>query len=662
MVPNKLTIRESKKYSQVHDVPTDPAAGLVGKLTAALLLLIIIWSFLPVLQNGFIDWDERTLVNNPDYRGLGLAELRWMFGDFHFGQYQPLAWITFALDYLLWWMDPFGYHLTSLLLHAACAIVFYFVTLRLLALGQLGLAVLPHMSLRATAGLAALVFAIHPLRVEPVAWAFGRGEIVSALFFLWSILFYLRAAALTEHNRRWLCCMAASIAAFGLSLLARAGAIALPLVLLILDVYPLRRLGSPLLWFRREFRRLWLEKTPYFVFATAAVVIMFVARNEIDEANATSDYSVATRIIHMLVAPAFYLWKTILPLGLSPLYELRALFLMVGGLVVVAITVGLFLERRRWPALVATWTCHLALVLPSISSDLSGQQLIADRYTYLSGFPWAVLIGTATVLHWSRWLSGRETRWTVLLGSGLPVLILISLGTLTWTQTHIWRDSETLWRNAAVNGGSSEAHNRLAALLESQGKYDEAIASYRRVVGIDPQRWDAHEKAALLLQKQGKISEAVEHFRSAVQINPAATEARNNLAAGLVNQGETTEAVEHFRKVLELAPERNETRLKLGTILAVQGRIVEAIDLFQQAVRAEPADAKGFVKLGQALAAQGNLDEAIISFREALRIQPEDAEVHENLGRALVEQGKREEAARHLREALRILKSSPVSR
>ncbi len=657
MARKELAIREAIEYRQAGEGLADTVAGLAGKSLPVLILLIIVGSFLPVLQNGFVGWDETTLVNNPDYRGLALAELRWMFGNFQFGQYQPLAWITFGVDYLLWWMDSFGYHLTSLLLHAACAILFYFVTLRLLALGQLSRTVPRQIFLKAAASVAALVFALHPLRVEPVAWASARGEILSSLFFLWSLWCYLRAAALPELNRTWSWWMVASVVAYTLSLLAALTGAILPLILLLIDAYSLRRLDGP-----GTSRRLWLQKAPYFLLAIAALGIALVAGHHSDAVEITERHAFVTRVAHAVAAPVFYLWKTAVPLGLSPLYELRGWFLALTGLSTVASTLSLFLIRRQWPALWMTWVSYLALLLTALVPDIVRGQLLTDRHTYLALLPWALLIGVAAVLRLHLYINDRTPRWLIFSGTSLTVLILMGLGVLTWAQIRIWRDSEILWKHAAVVSGSSQAHHNLAVFLESHSKYEEAIASYRQAAEIDPQRWSAHQKAALLLYREGRYREAVAHYRSAVQINPGAMEARSDLASLLVTQGEITEGVEHLRKVLELAPGNNETRLKLGLGLFMQGRLEEAIDLLQQVADAEPDNARARVRLGQVLEAQGNLDKAIDYFRQAVRLQPEDAETHERLGRTLAKQGKKDEAFRHLGEALRILKSSPASR
>jgi tetratricopeptide (TPR) repeat protein len=624
--------------------------------------LMTLSAFLPVLQNGFVDWDDRILVHNVAWQGLGWPQLRWMFAGFHFGQYQPLAWMTLGLDYVLWWADPFGHHLTNLLLHVVNAVLFY----------RIGLELFSHWGSdnrspdaawsKVAAGIAALGFALHPLRVEPVAWASARGEMVAAWFFLFSLFGYLKANAPVSVRRnpaRW---TIFSTCAFVLSLLAGPSGLVLPLILLIIDSYPLRRLAGLRSGFGSDAGRLLWQKAPYLILTVAYVVVTIIARNYDPIPQPAYQDDFFTWTLHQLAAPAFYLWKAILPIGLSPAYELTGWSVAVYAAAGVVICAGVVSVRDRWPALEPAWVCYLVLLLPLFRSEFPAEQILADRYTYLAGLPWALLIGVA-VNQCRRGDAGRRLGRPLLVwGTGFTIVAFIMFGVLTWSQVRVWRDSETLWRNAVAVNPSSRAHYNLATLSEAQGKHEDAIASNRRVVEINPLRWDAHERAARLLQKQGKIAEAVEHYRAALRFNPSATETRENLAAGLVNQGEIGEAIQHFRKLLELVPERNETRVKLGTILAVEGRLGEAAEILTAAVKVDPDDGSIFLKLGQVVAAQGKLSEATQYFREATRLRAEDAEAHENLGRALLELGQKDEATKHLQEALRILRSRPAAR
>jgi protein O-mannosyl-transferase len=653
---------QSADFPKKTEASPEALSGRPGTLGLVVIVLITGWAFLPVLQNGFVDGGDKTLLNNLAYRGLGWSELRWMFAGFHFGTYQPLTWLTFGLDYIVWWTDPFGYHWTNLLLHAGNVAGVYLLALGLFSFRRSDTPQSGNEILRLAAGLSAVVFAIHPLRVEPVAWASARSEILATLFFLWSVLFYLQAVQTGPANRRRAHWMILSVSAYCLSLLSGMSGIALPGVLLVLDVYPLRRFIGSENWLRPEARRLYKEKIPYLLIALVGVVVTLIAGNAHSSAGETFGEPAITKIALYVAAPAFHFWKVLVPFGLSPAYELRGWVLALGACASLAASIWLYFIRKRWPALLASWICYLMLLWLIPDNRSLDLEILTDRRAYLSCIPWAVLTGAAAMRCWQAYVNGRIRPWLLFAGVGASAMILFGLGVLTSAQTRVWHDAETLWKNAAAGRGASKAHYNLAVLQEAQGKYDDAVVSYRKVAEIDSRRWDAEEKAALLLEKQGKIAEAVKYFRSAVQINPAAIEARNRLALGLMKLGEIGEAVQHLRKVLELAPERNDARVTLGTLLTLQGRLTDAMVLFQQAVKFEPGNAKILLNLGQVMAAQGGLNEAVDYFREAVRIMPEDAGAHESLGRGLLEQGKKDEAAQHLQEAVRLLKSSPVSR
>src|SRR2546428_1159099 len=248
------------------------------ELQHAVIPLVIAFStfaaFLPALQNQFVDWDDAAnFLDNPHYRGLGWTHLRWMWTT-HLGHYIPLTWMTLGLDYLLWGMNPLGYHLTNLLLHAANAVVFFFVVHRLLARALPSPSERGH-ALTVSAGFAALVFAIHPLRVESVAWVTERRDVLSGLFYLVTILLYLRACERGARSRGWYWL---SVAAFVLALLSKSMVVNLPIVLLILDVYPLRRLGGAVGWWSEPARRAYVEKIPFVLLAAAASAIALIAQ------------------------------------------------------------------------------------------------------------------------------------------------------------------------------------------------------------------------------------------------------------------------------------------------------------------------------------------------------------------------------------------------
>src|SRR5881398_326515 len=372
----KLEIEAAVKASPRGDgsMGLTSAQRWVRWLAPVLIVLVTVAAFLPTLHNQFVNWDdEENFLDNPHYRGLGWTHLRWMWTT-HLGHYIPLTWMTLGLDYLLWDMNPVGYHLTSLLLHAANAVVFFFVVRRLLTRA------LPSPSehgyaLAVSAGVAALVFAIHPLRVESVAWVTERRDVLSGLFYLLTILLYLRAREREERGRGWYWL---SVAVFVLALLSKSMVVNLPIVLLILDVYPLRRLGGAMGWWSGPARRVYVEKIPFVLLAAAASAIALVAQLSHDTMVSVVQLSAPGRLVVSAYGLGFYLWKMVVPLNLSPLYELSSTvdpwatpFILSYG-VVVAITAIALALRRRVPGLVAAWLAYIVVLVPVLGIFQSG--------------------------------------------------------------------------------------------------------------------------------------------------------------------------------------------------------------------------------------------------------------------------------------------------
>ncbi|MFQ5883071.1 MAG: tetratricopeptide repeat protein [Candidatus Methylomirabilales bacterium] len=619
--------------------------------------------FLPTLGNEFVRWDDDgNFLENIHYRGLGWAQLRWMFTTFHMGPYQPLSWVTLGLDYLLWGLNPVGYHLTNLLLHAANAMVFYFLTLRLLPLALSSPPVPGDLALRAAAGFAALVFAIHPLRVESVAWATERRDVLSGLFFLLTLLCYLRAATTSDGDgtyRRWLM---GAVSVYALSLLSKAIGMALPVILVVLDIYPLRRLGGgPGKWFGPAARRVWGEKVPFLLLALATGVIALVGQYRAEAIRSLERYGVLARLAQAVFGLTFYLWKTLFPLRLSPLYELPvhlnpmdARFLLSAGLVL-AISLVLFVARRRWPVGLAIWVCYVAILIPVSGIVQIGPQIAADRYSYLPCLGWAMFAGAGLLYCWQGWISGHTGQRTFVLSTGLAAVVVVGLGVLTWKQVQVWHDSERLWRHAlAVEPKSYIAHSNLGVVLVDQGKLDEAISHYRQALQTRPSNADAHTNLGMALARQGKLDEAISHYRQALQTRPTHVQAHSSLGDAFADLGQVEEAMKHYQLALQIQPDDALTHNNLGNVLSQQGKVEEAIEHYQLALQIQPDLASGYNNLGAALFQQGKLDEAIKHYQQAVRIQPGYPDAHSNLGWALGQLGRLEEAIASYQTALRV--------
>lgn len=595
------------------------------------MIVLATWTaFSPILSNDFVEWDDyENFLSNPFYRGLGWKQIVWMFSTFRMGPYQPLSWLTLGFDYTLWGMNPFGYHLTSLLLHSANALLAYFVARRLLALA------FPETTRRSwrfifSAAFAALCFALHPLRVESVAWATERRDVLSGLFYFWTLYAYLRAEAGMDggRSRRW---MIAALFLYLLSLLSKATAITLPVILVLLDVYPLGRLSwNVRLWFMPSARPVWREKLPFLIIAILFAALALFGQQQASALKSFESYGVGPRLGQLLFGAGFYLWKTLVPVGLSPLYQIPPHYgfwnveNLIGGAAIIAISLGLFLSRNLWPAGLACWLYYLVLFAPTSGLVQTGPQLAADRYSYLSCFSWAVLAG-GTLLFFLRQAEQRRHGFAMVSGIAVTALtVVVGLAGLTWRQSAVWHNTETLWRRVLeIDPSSSYAHYNLARFIAREGRYQEAIRHYREALRIRPEDVDTHNNLGLLLALTGRVEESLAEFRRAIQIDPGYAKGYFNIGRVLARQGDLEKSVSNFRKALQLAPEVVEIRLALGAVL----------------VR------------------QGHRDEAGAEFIEAVRLEPDSAGAHQALAGWLADEGKKVEAARHYREALRLLES-----
>ena len=622
--------------------------------------------FAPVLQNQFVNWDDRVnLLENLSYRGLDFEHLRWAFTTFHNSLYRPLTWITLEADYLLWGMQPSGYHLTSLILHCVAAVLAYFFFVRFLPLlvrdeffGSSALAV------KLAAAFAALIFAVHPMRVEPVAWASGRENVVSGPFFIVTLICYLRAVdtgAPASSYWKW---MSAAWLSYAMSLLGKGAVVTLPIALLILDVNPLRRLVAKRgQWLGPQARLVWLEKAPFFFLALGAGLLAIFGKQQSRLMYGFDQYGPVDRLVQAIYGLVFYLWKTLIPTNLSPLYEMESLsvfewHLILSAIVLAAITAALWLLRQRWPWALAIWLYHAVILLPYIGIAQNGPQIAADRYNYLACLGWSALAGAAALYGWHAWQSGKINRAVFYSLQASAVMLVVVLGFITWKQTQVWRDSETLWRHAlAINDNSYFAHHFLATALLDKGESTEALSHFNKSLEINPDYASAHAGLGSALAELGDLEKSAQQFRRALVLDPGSMEAHYNLGRILARRGETEQAVAHYTQALAINPNDVDTHNNLGLLLAGRGDAPNAIEHFQVALRIDPRYAKAHFNLGRVLVQQGRIDEAVGHFRSALQIQPGVAEIHENLGRALALQGKSAEAAEHLQEALRILKS-----
>jgi Flp pilus assembly protein TadD len=597
------------------------------------IALVALVTFLPSLRGEFLDWDDHVnLVRNEGYRGLGWPQVRWALTSTLMGHYIPLTWLSFSASYELGGMNPWGYHLASLVLHTANALLFYLVARRLLAAAHRGgQASRGEPSIAWGAAGAALIFAVHPLRVESVAWITERRDMLSGLFYLVSILAYLRAVEGSETaDRRWL---GLSLAAFAAGLLSKASVMVLPAILVLLDVYPLRR--GAFTW-----RRLLGEKAGYWVLGAAGAAGALVALKLSGiRITAYGAYGPEARLAMVAYSLWFYPSAWVWPAELSPLYELPAhvdplAWRFLGPLVgLLAVTLALLWLRKRWPAGLAAWV-YSALVLTPVSGVVhAGFQLAHDRYSYLSGLGFALVAGGAVLWVVRAGALGRVSRTVQGVALGVAGLVVLALAMGSWQQTRIWRDSESLWRwTLQVDPRCAVCANNLASLIVNKPAPDAA-----------------------------QIKEAEALARTAISTNPAYDSPYTTLGTILARAKRDAEAEAAFREAIRLAPDRVSATANLGALYARNGRYPEALSLLRTAYPKEPGSSEVRTNLGLALrnygidqARNGRLADALALLDEAAGLIPEDVDTHRNLGLALWEAGRPDEARVHLERALKL--------
>jgi Flp pilus assembly protein TadD len=585
----------------------------VGPPLAVAVVTIAV--FLPALWNGFVNWDDTTnFLNNPNYRGLGWKNLRWMATTFLLGQWIPLTWLTLGLDYVLWGMDPFGYHLTNVVLHCATAVVWYLVARHLMVLAAPSLG---GSALTGGALAAALFFAIHPLRVESVAWVTERRDVLSGLFFVLAVLGYLRART-SAAGRGWL---GFSIGCYALGALSKAMVVSLPVVLLLLDVYPLRRLD--IRHVRLEtLRRLVVEKVAYVAIALATGVMAIWAQQYNNFLTPLDRLPLLDRMPVLLYSVWFYFSKTLAPIGLSPLYELPAEVSLLqprflgSALGTVALTAVAALLARRWPALTVA-TAGYAVVLAPVSGLLhNGHQLVHDRYSYLPCLPWAVLFGAgvAFVLHAGQHALVRRS--ISRLATLAAAAWLAALGILTAEQVKVWRDDDTLWRYALdADPECSICHLNLGLSLVKQNLPGLAIPEFERALTLRSDRVEIHSNLGVALLRVGRPADALALFTKVRDRYPHDPGNRNNLAVTLLRLGRREEGMAELRSILVQDPQNVQARVNLGMALVEARGAEEGVAMLEGVVADKPDQVTarvalvwGYLALGRPEAARQALE------------------------------------------------------
>jgi len=608
-------------------------------LPPLLIAAVTVATFLPSFRGEFLLWDDDTnFLFNQNYRGLRLENLRWMFTDV-FGHYMPLTWLTLGLDYVLWGMDPRGYHATNLALHGLNAALCFLV------LKSLARRAVPDLSPSrrvAAAAAGALVFSVHPLRVESVAWITERRDVLSGAFFLLTLLAYLRMIDQPERSAGRRMAMALTCLAFAAMLLSKAMAVTLPLVLLLLDAYPLGRLS------RASLPALLKEKLPLFALMIAGLAMISFTAGKAGGMSDRDHYPLIQSLARPGFALSFYVGKTLLPIHLSPLYWYRpqlGLVHVAGWLILLALTAAAAVGWRRAPAALAGWLAYGLLISPASGLVSLGSFYAADHFSYVACLPFAAL---ATALL----VSLRRAPPAALGVASAAALIALSAASARYC--FVWRDSVSLWSRAIelepdvyfslVNRGRSYAARR---------EWDRALADYDRALELQ-QGWDApwalRAEARLA---RGDAPGAISDATVSLQLQPKAGKALLTRGLSLSRIGKPREAIADLTKALEIDPNFVEARVNRALERAKLGDLDGSLADFDAAVAYDP---NPYVYFRRAVprGLKGDVEGAIADCTEAIRLKPDFYEAYVRRGAARMERGETERAAQDFSRALEL--------
>jgi len=593
---------------------------------AAVIIAAGLWIYYPALQGDWL-WDDDLLVtDNSRLRSFGGLWDIWFAAPTT--DYWPLTWTLLWTEWHLWGNAPLGYHVCSLALHLSSGFLIWRLFHRLgLRFSWLG----------------GLLFVIHPLAVESVAWIAEIKNTLSLPLFLLSCNAWLDAEEGKRHGY-W-----KSVAYYLAAMLAKTSTVMLPPVLLLYCWWKRGRVT------RQELQRL----IPYTAIALVLVLVTVYFQNVGNDPNALEPVGFITRFIDAGTALCFYLGKFILPIDLLPIYPRWTLdppsILQVLTLpVLAAILFGLWTQRKGWGrhALLGFgfFLLNVLPVLGLVRMRYMIDSLVADHFIYL---PMIGLIGVI-MAGWEQWQK-RDPSPLHLFGMGIVSMVMAWLAWESHSYASLFVNQETLWTyTLEYNPQAWPAHYNLGNALIQAGRLPQAIEQFEQALQLNPDYVKAHNNLGNALLQTGRVAEAMEQYEEALKLRPDYADAHNGLGNALAQAGRAAEAMQQYEKALQISPDNAKAHNDLGNALLQSGRVPEAVEQYEQALNSDPDNAEAHNDLGNVLRNSGRVAEAIDHFEQALKIKPDFAEAHYNLGIALLQTKQTAEAIDHFEQALKI--------
>jgi tetratricopeptide (TPR) repeat protein len=661
------------------------AAGAVSLITFIV--------YLPSLQNAFVLWDDEYYVfENLHIRSFDLNLFKWAFFDFYASNWHPLTWISHALDYAVWGLNPTGHHLTNNILHAVNTFLVVLLVVRLLEVVN-ALSLLnssrPPLTLRGgaegggvisiggfsdkgtliAAATTGLLFGIHPLHVESVAWVAERKDLLSALFFLLSIMMYARhftpPSPYENHNsplfpsylkrgrggaegryfrKGWRSrgSYLLSLLFFTLALLSKPMAVSLPLVLLILDWYPFENIRS-----LKTFLNAVINKAPFITLSIGSSVLTMMAQK-----NAMRLMDIVpwqARVLSSAYALFAYIGKMLAPVGLSPFYPYSGnVYLLspayfIAIVLVIGLTAACLVIGKRQKIWLSLWVYYVVTLVPVLGIVQVGRQSMADRYAYLPSI--APFLITGILVAWA-YRKIKEPGLGIKLACASSVLCLVlCLAYLTFKQIGIWNNSVNFWSYVIQKEPEVPfAYYGRGLALYEMGQTNKALEDYGKAIAIDPSYSKAYATRGFVFEKRGEFDKAVADYSKALALDPFDAQAYNNRGVIFEKMGEFDKAVADYDKVVALNPLDSQSYNNRGVVFEKMGRFDKAITDYDKAIALNLSNAALYYNRGNVYDEMGGLDRAIKDYDKAISLDPSDSHAFNNRGLVFEKMGEFDKA------------------
>jgi Flp pilus assembly protein TadD len=609
-------------------------------LLAGLIALLTFVVYLPSLQNDFVEWDDNIFIYlNPFIQSLDKDFFKWAFFDIYYAyDWTPLTWVSHAVDYAIWGLNPAGHHLTSIIIHAVNTFLLVLLVIRLIGASRdtrdsEQSSFYTDNNILIAASVTGLLFGIHPLHVESVAWVAERKDVLCALFFLLTLLMYTKYGSTEPATRslvsRFVCkWYLLSIGFFLLSLMSKPMAVSLPVVLLILDWYPLQRIRT-----LRSFRSALFEKTPFIALALFSSIITYMAKKQ-GAMELAEHLGLPTRLLVASKSLVMYIWKMIFPHPLVPMYPYprEVSFLsfdyFIPPLFIVGITIACVVAaRKRIKLWIAVWVYYVVTLIPVLGIIQTGGQAMADRYTYLPSIGPFLVAGL--LVAWITEKANKSPGRNLLLkriGISMAVALLVATSYLTVKQIKIWKNTMVLF-NHVIEESPVEfylAYSKRGRALLSKGHIEEALKDFDRVIDLNPYYHVAYFYRAAIFEKKGEIDRAIEDYNT---------------------------AIEEFRIASGMDPRDYEIYTRLGVLYGKSNSLGKAIESFNKAIEINPGYPLAYGNRGHAYSLAGDIERAIEDLSRAIALDNGYVKAYVNRGNLYLTSGREELAGDDFQKA-----------